>query len=416
VAADRQLKSLGTFMETELKILLLEDNHSDAELLVRTLDKAGVRHTVRLVESRGHFVSELDSFTPDLIISDYSLPAFSSLEALGIAREKYGDIPFILVTGSVSEQFAVECMKAGVDDYILKSSLVRLPSSIKNIVSKISVKREKESIESLHEELKVAYRAIEENNKNITDSLNYAKLIQDAMLPERSVLTKYFPDSLIIYRPKDIVSGDFYWFAERDNKLLVAVADCTGHGVPGSLMAMIGIGLLNEIVNVKKIMQPGEILDNLNSGLRKTMKQDRGGSHRFDGMDVSLCSIDKYSKVIEFAGANRHLIYFRNRKLELIRGNKYGIGGLLSTAKTLFTNHVISYGERDIIYMCTDGYADQFGGSRGKRMMTRNLFKILEKSLSFGIEQQQQLLIHWLDTWQGDYEQTDDILLMGIQL
>lgn len=403
-------------MEKELKILLLEDNYSDAELLMRTLTKADLKHELHLVESKAHFISELDNFKPDIIVSDHYLPSFNSLEALKIARKKRSDIPFILVTGSVSEEFAEDCMKAGVDDYILKNSLIRLPSSIKNIFSRAKANREKEIVESLHKELKVAYQEIEENNKSMTDSINYAKLIQEAMLPEKAVLTNYFPNSLIIYRPKDIVSGDFYWFVERDHKLLIAVADCTGHGVPGSLMSMIGYGLLNEIVNVKRIVHPAEILSRLNAGIRRTLKQDKIGNQRCDGMDIALCSIDRTNRQMEFAGANRHLIYFRDKSLEMIKGNKFGIGGLHDESSINFTNHKVSYDNGDIIYMCTDGYADQFGGTKGKRMMTRNMIKILEKSLSFGVAEQEQLLNHWLDKWQGDYEQTDDILLIGIQL
>jgi len=403
-------------MEKELKILLLEDDYSHAELLMRTLTKAEMKYDLHLVESRDQFISELKDFNPDVIVSDHTLPGFNSMQALEIARQKDADIPFILVTGNVSEDFAAACIKAGADDYILKSSLIRLPTSIKNIFAKTVARREKEMVVALHEELKIAYHEIEENNKNMTDSINYAKLIQEAMLPEKAVLTNYFPNSLIIYRPKDIVSGDFYWFVERENKLLIAVADCTGHGVPGSLMAMIGYSLLNEIVNVKKVRQPAEILAKLNKGIRRTLKQDKIGNQRCDGMDIALCSIDRQNREMEFAGANRHLVYFRDKTLEMVRGNKLGIGGLHDESTIRFTNHKISYDEGDIIYMCTDGYADQFGGSKGRRMMTRNMIKILEKSLSFGVNEQEQLLNHWLDKWQGACEQTDDILLIGIQL
>lgn len=403
-------------MDTELKILLLEDNHADAELLMHTLTKAEMRYDLHLVESREHFILELDGFDPDVVVSDNTLADFNSLEALEIARRKRSDIPFIMVTGPVSEEFAVDCIKAGVDDYILKNSLVRLPSSIKNIFSKTLARREKEVILSEHEQLRQAYSAMEENNKSMMDSINYAKLIQEAMLPEKAVLTNYFPNSLIIYRPKDIVSGDFYWFVERDRKLFIAVADCTGHGVPGSLMSMIGYSLLNEIVNVKKIRQPAEILNKLNRGIRRTLKQDKIGNQRCDGMDIALCAIDRETQKMEFAGANRHLIYFRDKELEMVKGNKFGIGGLHDESAIRFTNHEISYDSGDIIYMCTDGYADQFGGTKGRRMMTKNMIKILEKSLSFGVSEQEQLLNHWLDKWQGSYEQTDDILLIGIQL
>src|SRR4051812_5885041 len=175
-------------MEKHIKILLLEDNLSDAELLMYTLSRAGMDHEVHWVETKNHFLSELHNFKPDVILSDHSLPGFDSLEALRISRRYSPDIPFILVTGTASEEFAVDCMKAGVDDYILKESLIRLPTSIKNIFSKTHAQREKRQVESLHSKLQAAYDKIEQNNKNITDSLNYAKLIQQAMLPDQRIL------------------------------------------------------------------------------------------------------------------------------------------------------------------------------------------------------------------------------------
>jgi sigma-B regulation protein RsbU (phosphoserine phosphatase) len=403
-------------MDRHLKILLLEDNISDAELLMRALNKADLQHELHQVETKDHFMAELNDFIPDVILSDHSLPGFDSMEALRLSREYIPDIPFILVTGSVSEQFAVDCMKAGVDDYILKNSLIRLPSAIKNIFSKTAAQREKKIVESLNARLKVAYNEIEDTNKSITDSINYAKLIQEAMLPEKELLTDYFKHSFVIYKPKDIVSGDFYWFSERNNKLVVAVADCTGHGVPGALMSMIGMGLLNEIVNVNNVTQPARILGRLNKGIQKMLKQTLKDNPRCDGMDIALCTIDRLSGELHFAGANRHLVYFRGREMELIKGDKFGIGGLHSGSEPEYTNTKISYNYGDIIYMFTDGYADQFCGSRGKRMMTRNLFNILQRSLSFGLEEQEKVLVYWLEKWKRNLEQTDDILLMGIQL
>jgi serine phosphatase RsbU (regulator of sigma subunit) len=304
-------------------------------------------------------------------------------------------------------------MKAGVDDYILKDSLVRLPNSIKNIFSRTDAEREKKDIEHLHTKLQVAYHHIEENNKSITDSLNYARLIQQAMLPDKRILDGFFSSSFIIYKPKDIVSGDFYWFHERDQTLTIAIADCTGHGVPGALMSMIGSALLNEIVSVNGCTQPSKVLNRLNSGVRNALKQDE--NQRNDGMDIAICTVNSAKKEIEFAGANMHLAYFRNGKeMELIKGNKFGIGGLYAHDSGIqFTNHSLTYHEGDVIYLFTDGYADQFGGAQGKRMMTRNLFKILGRSLSFGLEEQENVLIHWLEKWQNNLEQTDDILLLG---
>jgi serine phosphatase RsbU (regulator of sigma subunit) len=395
----------------QIKILLLEDSLADAELLMHTLSRAGMDHLLHWVETRSHFLSELHNFKPDIVLSDHALPDFNSLDALKIARNYMPDIPFILVTGAASEEFAVECMKAGVDDYILKESMVRLPASIRTIMSRTAAEREKKEVEYLHAKLQVAYSNIEENNKSITDSLNYAKLIQQAMLPDKNILRQYFKSSFIIYKPKDIVSGDFYWFHEKGDSLTVAVADCTGHGVPGALMSMIGSAVLNEIVN--DCDRPSMILNRLNVGVRKALKQE-SADKSCDGMDIAVCTVNRKSSEIQFAGANRHLVYFRNgREMELLKGNKFGIGGLYSESTIEYTNHVIRYAEGDVFYMFTDGYADQFGGARGKRMMTRNFFNILARSLSFGLIEQELVLRHWLEKWQRNLEQTDDILVLG---
>lgn len=402
-------------MEEQLKILLIEDNAFDASLLQRELKKANMNHSLRIVDNKELFIKELYNFRPDVVLSDHSLPSFNSLEALRIARELRPDIPFILVTGAVSEEFAVECMKAGADDYILKSSLIRLPSSIVNVFSKKVIKREKEIIESLHNGLQVAYKEIKEKNISITDSINYAKLIQEAMLPEKGVLAKIFSQSFILNKPKDIVSGDFYWFTEYENKLLIAVADCTGHGVPGALLSMIGYNLLSEIVNIKGVTQPAEILKILNEGVRRILKQDSKENHTRDGMDVALCSIDRKNQKLIFAGANRPLFCFRNDGLEFTKGNSYGIGGIQSSIGE-YTSHEFSFNVGDVIYMYTDGFVDQFGGKGNKKMMRGNFVNLLTSIQYYDLLEQEELLNQWLKDWQGDLEQTDDILLIGIKL
>jgi phosphoserine phosphatase RsbU/P len=403
-------------MDKLIRIMLIEEDLGDAALVMQALKKSQLKHELKWIERNHFFEEELSQFDPDVLLINDAIELGKLTQLVDNAKKYNSDLPVILVTNAESEQFIITCFEMGIDDYVSKKALVRLSSIIKNTFAKIDARRERDIVRLAHQQLQSAFSEMEENNKSMTDSINYAKLIQEAMLPERAVLTNYFPNSLIIYRPKDIVSGDFYWFVERNGKLLIAVADCTGHGVPGALMSMIGYSLLNEIVNVKKITQPSLILAKLNKGLRRALKQDKSGEQRCDGMDIGLCSIDREKREIEFAGANRHLIYFRDKQLELIKGNKNGIGGLYSESLVEYSEHKISYDENDVIYMCTDGYADQFGGARGKRMMTKSLFRILEKSLSFGVIDQEDLLNHWLDKWKGNHEQTDDILLIGIQL
>lgn len=398
-----------------LNILLLEDSPSDVDMIKRVLLKNDFIFSMQVVSTRPDFERKIFEFDPDLVLSDHSLPQFSSLEALEIARNRKKNIPFILITGSVSEEFAVECMKAGVDDYILKNSLIRLPSSIDNILTKNKVKREKDIVESLHRELLVAYKKIEDSSKSITDSINYARLIQHAMFVDKGILRNYVKDYFILFRPKDIVSGDFYWFAYLDKKLVIAIVDCTGHGVPGAFMSMIGYGILNEIVNLQHITQPSEILKAMNESLNKALKKSKE-QQSYDGMDLAICTIDKEKSLLEFAGANRHLYYCKNNHIEQIKGNKFGIGGAHIDSYKEFVNHKIMFNKKDRLFLFTDGFADQFGGEKGKRMMTKNLVKLLEQTSACSVIEQCHKLNDYLDKWQGKTEQTDDILLLGMEL
>jgi serine phosphatase RsbU (regulator of sigma subunit) len=403
-------------MNKALRILFLEDNTSDVKLVQSQLRKSQLPFVLQAANTKREFVKMLNEFEPDVVLSDHSLPAFNSLQALRLVREKEYDLPFILVTGSVSEDFAVQCMKEGADDYILKSSLTRLSAAIENSLVRKAMTREKRIIESLHAQLQAAYNEIAQMHIDITDSILYARRIQDAMLPQKALLEKLIPGSYIIYKPKDIISGDFYWFNAVNDSIVVVVADCTGHGVPGALVSMIGNNLLNEIVNTLQITNPGEILTRLNAGLRRLLKQDVKGAKGQDGMDISICSIDRRSNTFHFAGANQNLFYFKGKKLELIKGDKKSIGGYQVEIERTYATHEIPYEKGDTIYMWTDGYADQFGGRTEKRMQTKNLVKLIQSTLSLGLPQQEELLSEWLEKWKGKLKQTDDILLIGIGL
>ncbi|HEV7229935.1 MAG TPA: SpoIIE family protein phosphatase [Bacteroidia bacterium] len=402
-------------MAGELKILLLEDSIADVFLLQKVLQRADVKHLLQVVDSEHEFILKLDNFKPDVVLSDHALPSFNSMEALRIVKERGLDIPFILVTGTVSEEFAVSAIKAGADDYILKDRLTRLPSSIQSCLSQKRVSREKDIIQALHSQLQSAYNELEEKNRNITDSIHYAKRIQESLLPGSDVLKKTFPESFIFNKPKDVIGGDFYWFAEHDGKFHVAVADCTGHGVPGALMSMIGFSLLNEIVITNKIKAPADILIQLNRGIRKVLKQDMGQNESHAGMDIAICSIDIQNKKLEFAGANRPLVFCTADGNRLFKGNRGGIGGFHSSENTIFQTHCISFKEDDMIYLYTDGYSDQFGGRKKKKSKNSDIIKMLQSFHPFDASEQEKLFQLWIDKWKGELEQTDDILLLGIK-
>lgn len=405
-------------MNSQLRILLLEDTVSDAELIKRVLQKSDISFDSYRVDSKDTYIKALNDFSPDLVLSDHSLPQFDSISAFKILKEKSPHIPFILVTGSVSEEFAVECMKAGVEDYILKSSLVRLPAAINNVLSKNKIILERQYVENLNNKLYETTKSLKAINQDFVDSIMYAKQIQKALLPNDIVLEKYFPNSFLIYEPKNIVSGDFYWVSEENQKIIIAVADCTGHGVPGALMSVMGINFLNNIIHVKGKTKPAEILYDLNYFIRKSLKQDQITSTNRDGMDIAICTFNYENKTLEFSGANRPLFFTKNQELHLIKGDKLSIGGLQEDIANdkYFTNVSIPFDEIETLYLFTDGYYDQFGEEKGKKFLCKQLRALLSRFSDINIKNQKEILMTTLRKWQGNLEQTDDICVVGINI
>lgn len=276
-----------------------------------------------------------------------------------------------------------------------------------------SIEMEKKILEA-----KVAERTAElaQKNKDITSSIEYAKRIQEAILPRMEHIRKKFNDSFILYKPKDIVSGDFYWFGEKDGKKILAVVDCTGHGVPGAFMSMIGHNLLNHIIIEKGISQPAQILNELNHGVQTALQQGTGGVETTDGMDVALCAIDTEAREVEFAGAFRPFVIISNGNIEKIDGNKFPIGGMQLDYERIFTSHKRALKKGDLVYMFSDGYADQFGGDKGKKFMVKRLNELLLSMETMAMSEQQREMDRIIEEWKGHHHQVDDILVAGIRL
>jgi len=386
-------------MEDVLKILLVEDSETDALLLIRYLKKENIDFNYSRVWDKDAFIIALKENHYDLIIADQMLPQFSGMEAFRIAKKENKDIPFILITGSVSEKLLTEYAKEGVDDYILKENLLRLPAAIKNVVSK-------KRIEQLHEELEIAH-------KDIKDSINYAKTIQLAMLPEESILQNIFPGSFIFFQQKNILSGDFYWFKKGEDVFSVAVADCTGHGIPGALLSMMGFNILYEAVSEKKISQPSEILTILNKQFIEILKH--GDTTHSDGMDIAFCTIDLKNKIMMYAGANRPLFIERQKELIEFKPDKISIGGM-DNNEIQFTNHAVPIKKGDRIFLFSDGYTDQFSEKTDKKITIKRLREIFIQSSGLSFEEQKEFIIRFFENWKGNKEQTDDVLIMCIQI
>jgi len=264
-------------------------------------------------------------------------------------------------------------------------------------------------------ELKTAFRQIEEKNKEITDSILYAGGIQSAMLPTEEDFERLLPDSFVLFMPKDIVSGDFYWIAERNGKVIVTAADCTGHGVPGACMSMIGNSLLNQIVNEKNIIEPAKILDALNKGINQALKQTRINSESRDGIDLAICCIDFKNMELQYAGAFRPLYFFREGQFTETKANKFAVGGTDYDVPKIFTNRSFQIQKGDSIYLSSDGFADQFGAS-GAKLMTRRFKDLLREIQAKPMKEQKEYLKKFIQNWKTDVEQTDDILVIGLSI
>lgn len=256
-------------------------------------------------------------------------------------------------------------------------------------------------------------KVIERKNRDLTDSIVYAKRIQESMLVQEEKLNTFVDDAFIFFKPKDIVSGDFYWFGEKDGKVIVSAIDCTGHGVPGAFMSMLGNSFLNQIIHNEGICSPDLILEELNKNVQVALKQAETSNR--DGMDMALCTIDKSNRTLEFAGAKNPLVIIKNGEAMRIKGDKNPIG--LSYGSTNeFKKHTIELNESASYYMFSDGYVDQFGGPKHKKYMVKNLQNLLLEVHQKPMAEQKQILESTLSEWMKDEEQIDDVLVVGFKI
>lgn len=277
----------------------------------------------------------------------------------------------------------------------------------KEIIARLSLK---ESNKLLNKQKKI----IESKNRDITSSIRYAKKIQEAILPSEKTIAQYLPNSFVYFRPRDIVSGDFYWFKHADDISYIAAVDCTGHGVPGAFMSMIGNTILNKVVPDYRT-KPAEILDEMRKEVIKTMQQSEENSQR-DGMDIALCTINHRTNVIEYAGAFNPLCLFRNGELIEVKADRMPIGSYFGNIDKKYTNHSIELKSGDTFFIYSDGFQDQIGGKGDRKYSSRKFKSFLQSIHTHSPKKQLELLEKEIIVWRGEEEQLDDILVMGVQV
>ncbi len=314
---------------------------------------------------------------------------------------------------SLSEQFNE--MIAQLESYYNELEEKVRVRTAEVVAQKEEIEAQRDTLQEQRNMLAKVNDSLQKAYTEIEDSIHYASRIQNAILPPDDYLKKVIPNAFFFYKPRDIVSGDFYWVASKDDKVVIAAVDCTGHGVPGAFMSIVGNNQLNYALNVKNATQPSEILQILDQGVSDTLRQTHSESVH-DGMDLAMATIDKKKGIVQFSGAFNPLILIRDGEIEKIKADRIAIGGHILQEKKSFTNHEIKIQKGDVIYMFSDGYPDQFGGEKGGKYMSGKFVKLLQSIHHLSLEEQYRALDQELNTWMGEEAQIDDILVIGVKL
>lgn len=343
--------------------------------------------------------------------SEIAVPIKSGNKVIGVIDSEHPDKKFfsqkhlrILTTIASLCANKIEHIKAEDHKENLQQQLIGQLRENEQLQTKVN--------RELEEKVKERTLEIEQQKKDITDSINYARTIQDSLLPSNAVLKSHFPDIFIFYQPKDIVSGDFYWVGEKGLESILVVADSTGHGVPGALMSVLGVSKLE--LALERTSNPGEMLSIINTEVKKALSQTMPNAISKDGMDMAIIKHIPKKNTIQYAGAHRPFWLIRDGELTEIKGTRSSLGGI-SPDDQEFETHKIKIKKGDMVYLFTDGYADQFGGESGKKMMIRRFRKLLLEIASLPLKQQEERLKEYLRNWKGEKTQIDDILVAGIR-
>jgi phosphoserine phosphatase RsbU/P len=385
-------------------VLVVDDNPKNLQILGGLLQKEGIEVEFALDGDTALCWMSKKSF--DLVLLDIMMPVMDGFEVCSIIKENpaYKDIPIIFITAKTDSESIIKGFEKGGIDYITKPFI---PSElIARVRSQVSIKKSKEKILTYLSE-------IELRNRNINDSIEYAGNIQRAVLNTSTSRIGSYPENFILYLPKDILSGDFYWYYKTNDKFLLAVMDCTGHGVPGALMSVLGSTLLNEIVFHNGVFEPDLILESLRAGLIKALGQDQQQMKIKDGIDGSVISYSPVDGILKYSGAFNPLLYIHNDVMNKIHADRIPIGYYEKVNN--FNLKSIRIDKGDTIYLFSDGYIDQFGGTEGKKIMLVRFMDLLMKVYKLPMISQKTELHEFVNKWKGDLEQTDDILVVGIK-
>ena len=388
----------------------------ELELRKEIMDK--YKEVSELYEEEGRYNKALEYYKnytllKDSLINEENVRQISEMEAKYDSEKKSREI---LLQKATIEKKELENKRQRMVIFLAVLAIVSILVVSLLIYRQFRLKKKANILlQQQHDEIKAQRDKIAQQNKEITDSITYASIIQSAILTPHSLFEKLFPEHFIYYRPKQLVSGDFYWLNQKAGKTIVVVADCTGHGVPGAFMSMLGMAYLNEIINKSDIEFTDEILNELRSRMIESLHQTDENTQAKDGMDIAICIIDPEKMEMQFSGAFNPVYIISNNNLEVVRGDRIPIGFSLRT-DAYFTRHSITLHKDDIVYLFSDGYCDQFGGENRKKFMSKRFAHLLLDIYHYPMDKQREWLDRTLTEWMGNNDQVDDITVVGIRI
>ena len=360
-----------------------------------------------------------------LIITDQRMPEMTGIQFLEKVIPDYPDCIRMILTGFSDIEAIIQAINTGrVYRYITKPwNKEELKINIDKGLETFNLKEQnrklledlKEANSTLEQKVIERTQKIEYQNKEITASIRYASRIQNALLPPEEEFNKLLPSYFILSKPKDIVSGDYYWITQKDDKVVVALADCTGHGVPGAFMSILGLSFLNEIVNKSVIIRPNEILNQLRGHIIKSLHQTGKKDETRDGMEIALCLIDFERKKLQYSGAFRPLVLIRNNEIREFKGDIMPIG-FYEYEDKFFNVTELQLLDGDVFYLYSDGYIDQMGGNERKSFKSVNFKKLLKDIHKLPMQKQKETLEMKFEEWRGNNDQIDDIMVFGMKM
>ncbi len=389
-------------MKNKQTVLIIDDIADNLNVAANTLIPHGIN--VILAQNGREAIKTATKFLPDLILLDIMMPEMNGFEVCASLKEidKTKEIPVIFLTAVGETKNIVKGFELGAVDYINK------PFISEELISRVKAHLK---IHQLNKDLNLKNDEIKNKHNEILSSIRYAQIIQKALLPKQSKIDDALHKSFIFFRPKEDVSGDFYYVNKFRENIVFAVADCTGHGVPGGFLSMLGINFLNQVIKSSKNIVPSVVLEDLREFIKNIFDNTEAQNN---GMDIAFCSINFETNIIHYSGANISLFLVRKGEITEYKSTKNPAGSFI--AEYAFSDYEIQLEKNDLIYLFSDGYADQFGEVEDKRFKKSKLKKLLLSNASKPIQEQKRILEEVFDNWKLNEDQTDDVLVFGLEI